>query len=140
MTKAVIDAPRDAEADLITALHGFGVTAQTLVPADRGPGLVRVSRVGGDLTAQKTRDRPLMLVEVWEKDSVSAWDAAVRVWAAVRTMGHFQFLFDGLSMQNLELQAPRALDDDQAPGLFRVQFTAQYTVPLTTITLEAPNG
>lgn len=131
----VVEVPRDAEADVIVALAGFGVAASTLVPVDREAGMVRVSRTGGELTAHQQRDRPLMLVEVWEKTSPAAFDSALRAWAAFRVMENQGYLLPGVAVHDVDLQVPRALDDDLAPDLFRVQFTVEMTTPLTEITL-----
>lgn len=131
----VVEVPRDAEADVIVALRGFGVASSTLVPAEREPGMVRVSRVGGDLTAHQQRDRPLMLVEVWEQTSPAAFDAALRAWAVFRVLENRGTLLPGVALHDVDLQVPRALDDDLAPDLFRVQFTVEMTIPLTEITL-----
>ncbi|MEX3600488.1 hypothetical protein [Kocuria carniphila] len=131
----IVEAPRDAEADVLEALARFGVWASTIVPGARGAGTVRVSRVGGDLTNQQQRDRPLMLIEVWEETSPAAFDAALRAWSVFRTLENEGFLIPGVALHNVDLQVPRALDDELAPDLCRVQFTVEMTIPLTEITL-----
>lgn len=131
----IVQAPRDAEADVLEALTRFGVEASTIVPGARGPGTVRVSRVGGELTAQQQRDRPLMLIEVWEETSPAAFDAALRAWSVFRILENEGFLIPGVALHDVDLQVPRALDDELAPDLHRVQFTVEMTVPLTEITL-----
>ena len=64
--------PRDVEADLVAGLAPFGIEAASEVPEDRGPGMVRVSRTGGALRHQKTRDGPEVLVETWGEGSAQA--------------------------------------------------------------------
>lgn len=131
----IVDVPRDAEADVLDALARFGVQASTIVPGARGPGTVRVSRTGGDLVMQQQRDRPLMLIEVWEETSPAAFDAALRAWAVFWILENEGFLIPGVALSGVDLQVPRALDDELAPDLHRVQFTVEMTIPLTEITL-----
>lgn len=128
--------PRDVEADLIQGLASFGITASTIVPADRGAGQVRVSRTGGMTDGyQGQRDRAEILVEVWEEDSVSAFDQAQRVYAGIKALESTGFVVPGVALHGLEIDPPRAYDDSQAPNLYRVTFTAAFTTDFTFIEL-----
>lgn len=133
----IVDVPRDVEADLVAALAALGVQVATVVPAAREPGLVRVSRTGGSTDGfHGTRDRAEVLFEVWAENSVDAFDAAQRVYGAMRVLEHVQELPDGVGFSDLELSPPRSYDDPQAPDLYRVTMTSSFTTDLTTITLD----
>lgn len=134
--------PRDVEADLVAGLATFGVVAAAEVPAEREPGMVRVSRTGGALRHQKTRDGPEVLVETWGEDAVEAFDTAQRVWAVFRTWEIRGYIAPGVVVHDMDLDVPRTRDDELAPELHRCQFVASFTTDLTEIELteEATNG
>ena len=134
--------PRDVEADLVAGLAPFGVEAASEVPEDRVPGMVRVSRTGGALRHQKTRDGPEVLVETWGEDAVEAFDIAQRVWAVFRTWEIRGFITPGVVVHDMDLDVPRTRDDELAPELHRCQFVVSFTTDLTEIELteEATNG
>lgn len=126
--------PADIEADLVAHYGGWGIDLSTQVGLKRFPGMIRVSRTGGGLTNQ-AQDAPVVLFEVWETDSVSAWEKAVRVWAILRLAEHKQSIA-GHMLYGADIDVPRTLDDDLAPELHRTQFAATLTVPLTELVLE----
>lgn len=129
--------PRDAEADMITYLSP-AFTASTRIFEGRGPGQIRVQRIGGDLVHQGQRDRPLMLFEVWETRSDSAWDLAMRLWAFIRILEYYPDRHPSGAFHDLDIQVPRSHDDPDAPDLFRLQFTVEATVGVTTLGIGAP--
>ncbi|MEV8166218.1 hypothetical protein AB0O80_10585 [Rothia kristinae] len=120
----------------MSALAAFGITASTIVSADRGPGTIRISRTGGDLEAQRMRDNPRILVEVWEESPPAAFDRAVQVYAAFQVFNERGTILPGVAVHDMDLQSPRSYDDPLAPGLARVQFVADYLTDLTTISLK----
>lgn len=131
-----IPVPRDVEADVVQALARFGIEASTIVSAERGPGAIRISRTGGDLEAQRMRDNPRVLVEVWDRDPPAAFDRAVQVYAAFQTFDARGTILPGVAVHDMDLQSPRSYDDPLAPTLARVQFVADYLTDLTTLSLK----
>ena len=138
----IVPVPRDVEMDLLDALEAFGIHAATTVATGAEPGVVRVSRVGGDLQAHEQRDRPRMLIEVWGADGPDAYELATAVWAACAVIRHRQVIVPGVAATDVALDPPRSQDDPLAPGLKRVQFQMEYLTPLTeyTITEVGNNG
>lgn len=132
----LVSVPRDIETDILIGLEQLGITAQTIVPDDRDAGLIRVSRIGGELQAEGMRDNPNVLVETWGENSVDAFDRIIPVWAAFRAFEDRGIIHDDVAVHDLDIQPPRALDDPLAPGLYRVQFTAQFLTDLTETTVK----
>ena len=131
--------PRDVEADLIEALAVYGIHASTIVPADREPGIIRISRTGsGDSNTpdlQGSRDIPQIQVETWGKDSVEAFDLAQKVYAGFKALEWQGHTVPEAAMHTLRMDAPRSYDDDLAPDLYRVIFSAQFITDFTEVTL-----
>lgn len=126
--------PRDAEADLITALHeGWGIEASTMIRGDVKAGDIRIQRVGGDLSHADQRDNPTMLIETWAADSVTAWDMAIYLWACIRTLGTYPELHPAHGFHLIDLQVPRSVTDLVAPDLHSVQFTLVASIGMTTL-------
>lgn len=134
MTEILV--PRDVEADVLGALSRYGVDASTIVPADAGAGTVRVSRTGGDLVASNQRDLAEMLVEVWEQDSVSAFDSAIRIYGALTDCGLKGLILPGVAVHSMDIVPPRSLDDPNRPDLYRVTIPFTFITDLTTLEVE----
>lgn len=130
---AVVDVPRDVEADVVAHFRSNGLQAQTEIGAERFPGMVRVTRTGGDLL-NAVQDTPQVLVETWEKDSVASWALAQKAWALL-AVAFVQQQINGVELYDVDLDVPRTLDDDLAPELHRHQFLAVLTVPMTELTI-----
>lgn len=101
--------------------------------------MIRISRTGGDLSHEGQRDRPEVLVEVWEKNSVDAFDRAQYVWAVFQVLAHFGEILPGVAIHDMDLQPPRALDDELAPDLYRIQFLVIMTTDLMEIEVRRTN-
>lgn len=130
---AEVDVPRDIEADVVAHFRAHQLPAQTQLGATRSPGMVRVTRTGGDLD-NVAQDVPRVLVETWETDSVKSWALAVKAWAILALAAHTGEL-NGVQLYDASLDVPRTLDDPIAAELHRHQFLAVLRVPLTTITI-----
>lgn len=131
-----IPTPRDIEADLVASLAQAGITAATIVPADRATGTVRISRTGGTTDEYDGhRDIADLLIEVWEKDSVTAYRTAQCCYAALVALAMRGNTAQGAPIYRAEVAPPRAYDDPQAPELYRVTFTAQISTTLENITI-----
>ena len=136
MTVYEIPVPRDIEADLVASLQQAGIRAGTIVPAERGEGTVRVSRTGGtDDGYDGQRDTADVLIEVWEADSVTAYETAQRAYAALLAVAARGTLASGEPVYRVSTAPPRAYDDPQTPNLYRVTFTATLSTTLETITI-----
>lgn len=129
-----VEVPRDVEADLVADLRAFGINAATLVPEKVVAGTTRVSRIGGDPIANDTRDHPLMLIEIWESRSTTAWDRAILCYGAMRAIEQ-KHVLGGAPISDIDLQTPRAVDDPSQPNFYRVQFTAQFLLGMDEITI-----
>lgn len=134
------DVPRDVEADILAGLARFGITASTEVRENREAGDVRVSRTGGALAHNHTRDRPEVLIEVWGADGVDAFDSALRVYAAFRIWGNRGEITPGVVIHDVDADVPRTRDDELAPDLHRVQFVVTFMAELTTVELIERNA
>lgn len=131
---AEVEVPRDVESDVVAHYAAHGLQAQTQLGAARTAGMVRVTRTGGGLEHQDTRDAPQVLVETWAEDSVASWGLAVRAWALLKIAGEDQEL-NGAMLYDLDLDVPKTYDDPLAPDLHRHQFLAVLAMETTTLTI-----
>lgn len=98
--------------------------------------MVRLSRAGGETVHQGQRDRPMILVELWEESSSQAFDAIQLFYAAFQVIGHRGELLDGVAAHDVQVQPPYSLEDPLAVDLTRVQFTAELTVDMSEVRLS----
>ncbi|MCC5781377.1 hypothetical protein CRM73_00140 [Kocuria sp. CCUG 69068] len=131
---AIVEVPRDVEADVVAHFRANELPAQTEIDDERAPGMVRVTRTGGELS-NFVQDVPQILIETWEKNSVASWALAQRAWALLALASARQQI-NGVELYDVDLGVPYTLDDDLAPELHRHQFLAVLTVPLTELTLS----
>lgn len=136
MTDVPVNVPRDIEADLIVELDRLGIEATTLVPDDVSPGTVRISRIGGDLVYSDNKDNPLIVVEVWGDNAPAAFDRAREVYAGFKVLQIRGVMRGNVSMDAMDIQVPRALDDPNQPGLYHVQFTVQFVTELEQFVMK----
>jgi hypothetical protein len=106
-------APRDAEADLVTALSSLSVPVSTKVPNPRPASFIRVTRAGGG-RQNIIQERPLLIVECWAGGDVSAFELAQQAWSTL----------DDLYGLGADLSSPVWFPDVES-GSPRYQFTAQ---------------
>lgn len=132
-----VDVPRDVEADVVAHYLSHGLEAQTELGETRAPGMVRVTRTGGDLDNYDTQDVAQVLVETWADNSVDSWALAVRAWALLKLAEQHQEL-NGAQLDDADIGVPRTLDDPLATELHRHQFLAMLRVETTTLTI--PEG
>lgn len=113
--------PPDVVGAVVAYLRGRGVDARTRVPVDRAPGMVRVSRVGGE-PENAYQDRARVLVEVWEASQAASFDAARSLWAAFAVI-ETQDALPGLIAHHVAPAGmPLQFPDDHAVDLDRHQF------------------
>lgn len=113
--------PPDVVAGVLAFFRARGVDARTRVPTARGPGMVRVSRVGG-VAENLYQDRPRVLVEVWHKTQPESFDLCRSLWGMVAAI-ETQDALPGLVTHHIEpATMPLQFPDDLAPDMDRHQF------------------
>ena len=116
-----------APADVVTAVIGFlkskGVNARDVVPRERPPGMVRVTRSGGQPISY-TQDQAMILIEVWDKTTLKSWNTAIRLWALFAAIEE-QDTIPGLLTYKVIPTIPIQMPDEYAPELDRQQFTVE---------------
>lgn len=125
-------APPDVVAALVGYLRGYGFDAATKVPAEREPGMVRVSRVGG-APRSLVQDEAEILIECWHTDQGESFDLARAIWVLIASIED-QEAIPGLVTHHIEptsslLQFP----DEQAPDMDRHQLTCRLLVAMDEI-------
>ena len=130
----VVAVPLDVEAAVVQWLRSLDVMASTRVPAKRTPGMVRVSRVGGELLKDNVRDQPVILVESWGSDQGDSWDRVQRLFGLFMYAGRFQAIPD-LGVTRCQPAPPVTLEDYDAPELYRHQFTVEMTTQMGRLTV-----
>lgn len=133
ITNYIVDVPRDVETDVVLHLQKYHVEAQSELGEDRFPGMVRVTRTGGDLD-NEAQDKPQILIEVWHSTAPLSWELAIRIWAILSVANQRHELND-VELYDADIDVPRTLDDELAPELHRHQFIVGLTVPMTEITI-----
>lgn len=129
-----ITVPLDIEAGVVQWLRSLGVEASTQVPARRVPGMVRVSRIGGELLKDNVRDQPTILVESWGKDQGDSWDRVQHLFGLFMYAGTYQAIPD-IGVTRCQPVPPVTLEDYDAPELYRHQFTVDMTTQIGRITV-----
>ena len=118
---AEIYGPPDVVAGVIGFLRTHGVDARTRVPTQRAPGMVRVTRVGGE-PKNLYQDRPRVLVEVWETDQPASFQACRSLWGLIAAI-ESQDALPGLVLHHIEpATMPLQFPDDLAPDMDRHKF------------------
>jgi hypothetical protein len=126
--------PLDVEAGVIMWLRSMGVWASTQVPKDRTPGMIRVSRVGGELIKDGVRDQPRMLVEGWHVDQEKSWDQIIRLYGLFVYAGQTQAI-PAIGVTRCRPTPPVTLEDYDAPELYRHQFEVDMMTQMGTLTV-----
>lgn len=126
--------PLDIEAAIVGWLRSLGVSAATQVPKVRKPGMIRVSRVGGEPIKDRVRDQPRLLVEGWHTDQGASWDQIVYLFALFEYAGKYQAIPDA-GVTRCEPMPPVTLEDYDAPELYRHQFTVEMTTQMGRLTI-----
>lgn len=129
-----VSVPLDAEAAVVGWLRGMGWNAATRVPKIRVPGMVRVSRVGGELIKDRVRDEPRILIEGWEADQGKSWDQIIRLFGLFEYAGHYQAIPD-LGVAKCQPSPPVTFEDYDAPDLYRHQFTVEMLTQMGRLTV-----
>lgn len=126
--------PLDIEAAVVGWLRSMDVNAATQVPKVRVPGMIRVSRVGGEPIKDRVRDQPRLLVEGWHTDQGASWDQIVHLFALFEYAGKYQAIPD-VGVTRCEPMPPVTLEDYDAPELYRHQFTVDLTTQMGRLTI-----
>ena len=126
--------PLDVEAAVVGWLRSLDVNASTRVPNTRAPGMVRVSRVGGETIKDMVRDEPNVLIECWGRDQGESFDLAQRLFGLFVYAGKFQAI-EGIGMTRARPTPPVTLEDYDAPELYRHQFTVSMTTQMGRLTV-----
>lgn len=126
--------PLDIEAAVVGWLRSLDYNAATRVPNTRAPGMIRVSRVGGEPISGRVRDQPRILVEVWGADQVESFDLAQRLFGVFEYAGQHQKP-DGLGVTKCQPSPPVTLEDYDAPDLHRHQFTVEMLTEMGRLTV-----
>lgn len=119
-----IYAPPDSVAGLVAFYRARDIDARTRVPTTRGPGMVRVSRVGGD-PENLYQDRPRLLVECWHEDQAKAFDLCRLLWGMVAAIDSQEALPGLVTHHIAPATMPLQLPDELAPDLDRHQFEVE---------------
>jgi hypothetical protein len=126
--------PLDVEAAVVGWLRGYGIWASTRVPKTRTPGMIRVSRVGGETIKDMVRDEPNMLVEVWGADQSESFDIAQRLFGLFVYAGQHQAI-PSIGLVRCRPTPPVTFEDYDAPELYRHQFTVSMTTQMGRLTV-----
>lgn len=129
-----VDVPLDVEAGVVGWLRGMGWNASTRVPTKRLPGMIRVSRVGGQLLKDGVRDQPRVLIEGWGTNQGTSWDQIVRLFGLFAYAGKFQALPE-LGVTRCQPTPPVTLEDYDAPELYRHQFEVEMMTQMGRLTV-----
>lgn len=114
--------PPDVVAGVLGFFRARGYDARTRVPVVREPGMVRVSRTGGQ-AANLYQDRPRVLVEVWESDQPKSFDLCRTLWGLIAAIESEDDLLPGVVTHHIEpASMPMQFPDDLAPDMDRHQF------------------
>ena len=126
--------PPDVVAGVVAFFRGQGVDARTRVPAVRAPGMVRVSRVGGE-AENLYQDRPRVLVEVWDVDQPESFTLCRSLWGMIAAIDSHDAL-PGLVTHHIEpATMPLQFPDDLAPDMDRHQFEIEAHVRMEPMTV-----
>lgn len=126
--------PLDVEAAIVGWLRSLEYNAATRVPANRAPGMIRVSRVGGEPISGRVRDQPRILVEVWGANQGESFDLAQRLFGVFEYAGKYQKP-DGLGVAKCVPSPPVTFEDYDAPDLYRHQFTVEMLTQMGRMTV-----
>lgn len=130
----VVLVPLDVEAAIVGWLRSLEYNAATRVPANRAPGMIRVSRVGGEPISGRVRDQPRILVEVWGANQGESFDLAQRLFGVFEYAGKYQKP-DGLGVAKCVPSPPVTFEDYDAPELYRHQFTVEMLTQMGRMTV-----
>jgi hypothetical protein len=130
----VVLVPLDVEAAVVGFLRDLEYNASTRVPAQRVPGMIRVSRVGGEPIKDRVRDQPRILVEVWGANQGDSFDLAQRLFGVFEYAGKKQAIPD-LGLAKCVPSPPVTFDDYDAPELHRHQFTVEMLTQMGRLTI-----
>src|SRR5690606_31261641 len=126
--------PPDVVAGVVAFFQARGVDARTRVPVERAPGMVRVSRVGGQ-AENLYQDRPRILVESWHDTQPDSFDLSRSLWAMIAAV-ESQDALPGLVTHHIEpATMPLQFPDDLAPDMDRHQFEIEAHVRMEPMTV-----
>lgn len=129
--------PPDTVAGVIAFLRAHDVDARSRVPVTRAPGMVRVSRVGGQ-AENGYQDAPRILVECWEADQPTSFELCRSLWGLVAAI-ESQDALPGLVTHHIApASMPLQYPDDLAPDMDRHQFEIEAHVRMEPI--EVPDS
>lgn len=122
-----IFAPPNVVAGVIAFYRARGVDARTRVPTERGAGMVRISRVGGE-PENLYQDRPRVLVECWDDDQPQSFELCRVLWAMIAGVDDQDALPGMITHRIAPATMPLQFPDDLAPDMDRHQFEIEADV------------
>lgn len=126
--------PLDIEAGVVGLLRGWEYNAVTRIPEKLVPGMIRVSRVGGEPISGRVRDQPRLLIEEWGSSQEDSFDRVQRLFGIFEYMGRAQ-LPEGYGVTKCVPSPPVQFDDPYAPTLVRHQFTVEMLTQMGRMTV-----
>lgn len=131
-----IVAPADVATGVQRFLRDLGYDARADVPLDRGPGIIRVSRVAGRPHESRKGEQTSVLVEVWKEGQQSSFMLARELWARFAAISiNDQSAIPGLLTYEAIPSMPVENPDVHAPRFSRHQFTVEMLVGFDKITI-----
>lgn len=129
--------PADVVAGMVGFLRGRGIPASTRVPNQRIPGMVRVTRIGGQ-PLSLYQDDARLLIEIWESTHELAFDLARRIWGMLAAVSEDdQSAFPGLVTYRAAPDIPVQHPDEYSPELDRHQMTVRMLVRMQPMEVTA---
>lgn len=128
--------PADVVAGVIGFLRARGINAASRVPRERVPGMVRVTRIGGQPRSMY-QDDARVLLEVWHASHGEAFDLARSIWAMLAAVSEDdQAAFPGLVTYRAAPDIPVQHPDEYAPELDRHQMVLKMLVRMEPIKVD----